>query len=79
MNDFDVKFIVVKVVMYEQIHSTFPSLFSSNPVPTVIPPTLQLLKAIDMKDILKEKEKELQKEFIEEGPPNQADLASHTV
>ncbi len=64
--------------MYEQTHSTFPGLFSSNPIPTVIPPTLQLLKAIDMKDILKQKEKELQKEFIEEGPPNQAALATVT-
>ncbi len=62
--------------MYEQSQSILPGLFSSNPIPHTIPPTPQLRKGVDIKDILKAKAKELKQEFEEEGPPLQGAIAT---
>ncbi len=62
--------------MYEQSQSILPGWFSSNPIPHAIPPTPQLMKGVDVKDILKAKAKELKQEFEEEGPPLQGAIAT---
>ncbi len=65
-----------KIVMYEQSQSILPGPFSSNPIPHAIPPTPQLAKGVDVKDILKAKAKELKQEFEEEGPTLQGAIAT---
>ncbi len=62
--------------MYEQSQSILPSPFSSNPIPHAIPPTPQLAKGVDVKDILKAKVKQLKQEFEEEGPLLQGVIAT---
>ncbi len=65
--------------MYDQTYSSnYPGSFSFNSASNIIPPTPELAAAIDTRDIVKEKNREIKKEINEEGPPLQGALATVT-